>query len=492
VEVATAAQLHSALDNAEPGDVVVLADGVYQGKFVADQPGTQAAPITLCGSRNAILNAEGPSGGYVLHLNNADHWRITGITVRHGQKGIMLDETDHAVIDRVEVHDIGDEGIHLRKFSSHNVVRDSVVHDTGNRNTKFGEGIYIGSARSNWSSISGDQPDASNDNLIEGNTIYNVTGEPVDIKEGTERGVLRGNSFDGSSIVSSGADSWVDVKGRDWLIEGNVGVNSPMDGFQTHEIVDGWGTRNVFRDNVADVNGPGFGFSLTPIRANVVECSNDVSDGAEGYANVACEGGEGGDVAPVPAPDPTPSVPASECPAATISVSTSSDLEDALDDAGPGDVIVLAPHRYAGEFETRGSGTETEPIWLCGQGAVLVGEGIDGGEVLSFNRASHWRVQQLTLTEGQTGLEIKASEDIHVARIFVTDIGDEGVVVKYGSSRSTLVDVSIDTVGLRRDRNGYGFIVTDSDATRIENATILAAPAGDYRIDASATGTVVG
>ncbi|NTV39918.1 MAG: hypothetical protein HGA51_08195, partial [Demequinaceae bacterium] len=303
VRVANGVELQAALGRATPGDVIQLADGVYQGKFVADHPATAAKPITVCGSRGAILNAEGPSGGYVLHLLNADYWRIEGITARHGQKGIILDETDYAVLSGVEVYDTGDEAIHLRDFSSHNVVTGVVVHDTGRRNTKFGEGVYVGSAQSNWSSVSGGVPDESDFNVIEFSTIYNTTGESVDIKEGTQGGVLRGNHFDGAGLVVSGADSWVDVKGKGWLIEGNVGVNSPMDGFQTHEIVTGWGTGNTFRNNTADVNGPGFGFSLTPVRANVVECSNSVTRGAEGYANVSCV--EGGGV-PTPEPTPTP------------------------------------------------------------------------------------------------------------------------------------------------------------------------------------------
>ncbi|MCU1424390.1 MAG: hypothetical protein JWM51_681, partial [Microbacteriaceae bacterium] len=73
-----------------------------------------------------------------------------------------------------------------------------------------------------------------------------------------------------------------------YVIEANTGRNSPMDGFQTHEILDGWGTDNVFRNNVAEVNGPGFGYSLTPERDNVVECSNTASGAKGGDMNVTC------------------------------------------------------------------------------------------------------------------------------------------------------------------------------------------------------------
>ena len=71
------------------------------------------------------------------------------------------------------------------------------------------------------------------------------------------------------------------------MIDGNTGTDSPGDGFQTHEILDGWGTTNVFRTNTATLNGPGMGYSLTPERANVVECNN-TSDTADALSNVTC------------------------------------------------------------------------------------------------------------------------------------------------------------------------------------------------------------
>src|SRR2546421_3506581 len=55
VNVANAAQLKAALLGAHPGDVVHLADGTYKGAFYATVSGTSTAPITLTGSRNAVL-----------------------------------------------------------------------------------------------------------------------------------------------------------------------------------------------------------------------------------------------------------------------------------------------------------------------------------------------------------------------------------------------------------------------------------------------------
>lgn len=286
--VTTADELHAALATAAAGDVITMAPGVYEGQFVATTSGTAASLITLCGGADAVIDGGGTRKGYGFHLDGAQYWHLQGFTVTNAQKGVMADGTVGSVIEGLTVHHIGDEAIHLRRHSTDNVVRGSTIYDTGNRREKFGEGVYVGTATSNWCDITDCEPDRSDRNLVEHNTIYDVTAEAVDIKEGTTGGIVRANTFDGSSLVEDGADSWVDVKGNDWLIEDNVGENSTMDGFQVHDVEDGWGRGNLFRGNTAVVNGPGFGFSLTPPQDNVVECANTVTGADEGFSNEPC------------------------------------------------------------------------------------------------------------------------------------------------------------------------------------------------------------
>jgi hypothetical protein len=265
-----------------------MAAGVYADRFVASAAGTETQPIFLCGAADAVIDGGGVDGGYGFHLDGASYWRLVGFTVRNSQKGVMADGAQHVVVDGLTVEQIGDEAIHLRRSSSDNIVRNNTVRETGKRRERFGEGIYIGTAESNWCEISGCAPDTSDRNVIQGNEITAVTAEAVDIKEGTTGGVVSGNTFDGGALSGSHADSWVDVKGNDWTIERNIGRNSIEDGFQTHEIREGWGRGNVFRGNTAEVNGPGFGFRLTPVNDNRVGCDNKVTGAAEGFANVDC------------------------------------------------------------------------------------------------------------------------------------------------------------------------------------------------------------
>jgi hypothetical protein len=306
VVVDTVEEIRAALASARPGDVIRVADGSYQFKprLVASANGTAKAPITLRGSRQAVLRTKNTSGDYGLHITG-DYWRIEGLTVAHATKGIVLDGSVGTVIDGVEVYDIGDEGVHFRSCSSDGVLRRSLIHDTGRNSPQYGEGVYVGSANSNWSSfrctdrVEGGSSKADNTErvLIEDNVISDTTAEGADLKEGTDSGTLRRNQFTrtGASGLNS-ADSAVDAKGNGWVIEDNVvsdanapwdddGVSRPSkfaDGFQSHSVYNGYGTGNAFRRNRVVGAIAGFGIGMYPRLANTVTCDNAAPGAAKG------------------------------------------------------------------------------------------------------------------------------------------------------------------------------------------------------------------
>lgn len=277
--VSSAEELQQAIGAAKPGDVIRMAAGTYQGKFVAQASGTRDQPIYLCGEANAVLDGGGVKEGYAFHLNRASFWRLVGFTVRNSQKGVMADTTRGSIIQGLTVHSIGDEAIHLRNFSTGNIVQYNKIYNTGLRREKFGEGVYLGSAVSNWKPVTGGQMDKSDNNVVRGNVIR-ATAEAIDIKEGTSGGRIINNIFDGSAITGDKHnDSWVDVKGNGYVIEGNTGKKTPLDGFQTHEIVKGWGTNNVFRNNNITLGGGGGVGINDTAGGNRIDCSNKTRDG---------------------------------------------------------------------------------------------------------------------------------------------------------------------------------------------------------------------
>jgi hypothetical protein len=289
--VADAAQLGRALASATPGTAIVMVPGTYAGHFVASVSGTSGAPITLCGPRQAVIDGGSIQAGYAVHLDGASWWRLVGFTVQGAQKGVVTDHANHVLLSGLYVHGVGDEAIHLRSFSSDDTVEGVVVRDTGHLRTKFGEGIYIGSAHSNWCKYSSCGPDASDRDVIRDNDVSQTTAENIDIKEGTTGGVVVGNHLSGVGMVSSAATAWVNAKGNGWKITGNVGQQSVGDGFQVHQVYPGWGEQNVFRGNHASVNGPGYGIYVQHRSlATVLTCDNTATAAESGLSNISCAG----------------------------------------------------------------------------------------------------------------------------------------------------------------------------------------------------------
>lgn len=309
VQVNSSAALAAALANAKPGDVINLADGKYQGRqlatipvggkfytgsFVLSKSGTASNPIVIQGSRNAVIDGNGLGGTYGLYLINANYVQLKGFTVSNAQKGIILDNANNNLIEDVEVTETGMEGIHLRSFSSNNVVRNNYIHHIG-RSKKTGvidegyaEGVYIGTANSNWGTYTNGQPDKADNNRIIGNRIEYTGGEGIDVKEGTTNGLIENNTFNNAGIAGGFSDSWIDVKGNKWTISGNKGINALKDGYQVHGVYAGWGNNNTFTNNVAEkVKEYGF-WVQNNVQGTIIACSNTAPGAPLGLANVTC------------------------------------------------------------------------------------------------------------------------------------------------------------------------------------------------------------
>ena len=259
VFVSSAEQLSSALATARPGDQIRLADGVYQGRFVAQTQGTAEHPISLCGSRDAIL--EDNRRGYTLHLLHAEWWVMHGFTVTNGLKGVMLDWSFNNVLDSLAIHHIVGECVHFRRHSSRNSIQRSHIHHCGEGN-RYGEGVYIGSAPGNWSEYTEGQPDTAQDNRVEGNFIHDTSAEAVESKEGTRRTIVVGNLVErtgpqrcalyGGECGSDGADAAIATRGGDGRFECND-IRAPI-GLRGFSIYSG--------GSAGDGDGNGFRWNL--------------------------------------------------------------------------------------------------------------------------------------------------------------------------------------------------------------------------------------
>jgi hypothetical protein len=294
--VANSLELQIALITARPGQTIELADGTYRGNFVIASSGTSEAPITLRGQPGTVLDG----GAYFMNyglLVRGNFWRIENVSFRNAKKGIVLHGASNNVLSNIHVADIGEEAIRLRNFSSGNTVENCTIMRTGLLRAGYGEGIYIGTADGDWQDATAGMPDRS-----DGTRVLNcvlgphVSAELIDIKEGTSGGLIQGNVLNGTGVSGENfADSLVDIKGNAYVIAENraieAGPNALQDGIQVHQKLEGWGLRNLLRNNQLGLNVAGYGILVqtkeSDSGANRIENNNVVTGARRGVTNIA-------------------------------------------------------------------------------------------------------------------------------------------------------------------------------------------------------------
>lgn len=283
--------LQEAINNAIPGTLIEMRPGVYDRPrlfniTVNQKHGTATEPITICGPRRAVISAEGDydTHPYVFHIQDSSHINLAGFTVFKGLKGVVVERSHHVVLRRLWVHTVDQEGIRVRHNSTNVAIKGCMVTDTGRTAPGIGEGIYVGSSYNS-------ALDMCLNTTIVGNRIGpGVTAECIDVKENTQGGLIQRNVLDGSGMGGENfADSWVDIKGTGWVVEGNTGYNTVLDGFTTH-VKPGLlsGQYNVFASNTCHL-GTGTGDCIgvfcgdlnspSPGCDNTVKCDNVAVEG---------------------------------------------------------------------------------------------------------------------------------------------------------------------------------------------------------------------
>lgn len=245
----------------DAGDDIVITSPSMAGYSASNPP----KGIWIVGpvGKTAVINRGTTASGYALHLDGANYAQVENLKIIGGQKGVMVDETNFSRLINCDIGFMGQEAVHYRNFSSDNLIQGCIVHDSGQTGDgSNAEGIYFGQANTNWDasySRTAGKPDTSNRNSAIGNTLTNIKAELFDVKEGTTGGVIKDNTGSGSAIAGNNdADSYIDVKGNDYLVEGNT-FNNPssvmVHAITTHINYAGYGNRNVFKDNTLVAGG---------------------------------------------------------------------------------------------------------------------------------------------------------------------------------------------------------------------------------------------
>ncbi|MDJ0347972.1 right-handed parallel beta-helix repeat-containing protein [Cryobacterium sp. PH29-G1] len=165
-----------------------------------------------------------------------------------------------------------------------------------------------------------------------------------------------------------------------------------------------------------------------------------------------------------PAPAPISTHRYEDCPAATVTVTTSQELMTAVSKAQPGTVITMAPGTYTGQIKMTANGTAANPIWVCGpRSAVINIGGIQDDHGIQITNSSNLVVAGMTVTNGLKGISVVRSNHVTIADTLVDNIGYEGIHLRAFTTDSTVVGNTITNTGKRNSFYGEGIYIGTSE-----------------------------
>ncbi|MEV7767365.1 right-handed parallel beta-helix repeat-containing protein [Microbacterium sp. NPDC086615] len=301
VVVSNTEDANAAIAAATPGTSIRLSDGVYGPLTVSHKHGSASQMISLCGSRNAVVqaypNPVNMNGDIGVRVYNSSFIHVNGFTITNAQKGVELRYTDDSRFYGLRIKNTAQGGMYAQKNSSNNLFAANTISDTGLDGTipgdgvtwfqdgRYGEGIYIGNSQGNNSCTGPCDVDNSDGNIVVWNTITNVTAEGIEAKESSTGGLIYNNTIVFSAQHEQSIYAALQVKGDDYLVMKNTVTSGLRFGMRTTTTQIGtrdWGYRNVFADNAITLTGaiepPEMGFYEREDRSrNVFGCDNTLA-----------------------------------------------------------------------------------------------------------------------------------------------------------------------------------------------------------------------
>ncbi len=187
IAVADGDNLQAKIDAAAGGDVLVLGAGTYRGFRIDQRRFTEDKPLVIKaapGAKPLILGSD--YRGNLARIGNSSYIVLDGLTLENSNQPIYCTSVDHAIFIHLEVHNTGQEILHVRGASRYVDIRNCKLYDSGHRRPQWSEGIYIGTG----------QPPYENVEYvwIEGNDIrHTANSEGINIKSRSYHVTIRGN-----------------------------------------------------------------------------------------------------------------------------------------------------------------------------------------------------------------------------------------------------------------------------------------------------------
>ncbi|CAM9319381.1 unnamed protein product [Sphacelaria rigidula] len=220
INVTPKESIQAAVDEAQPGDTVVLGDGEYAQDFKSVRDGTPENRITITGSRKAVVH--GKSNSRMIEINHSyitlDGFTASGLSSSSDgskpedfvdkcvyvlgtnppeavrENGAEYESSlDGMVVSNMHLKECGGECLRLRSFITNAEVVGNKIEGCGRHDFSFestsvnGEAIYVGTSSNQWDDGKNSRagPDLSKYIWIHENEIDSQGNECVDVKEGT-------------------------------------------------------------------------------------------------------------------------------------------------------------------------------------------------------------------------------------------------------------------------------------------------------------------
>ncbi len=236
--------LISVINMAKGGDTIMVTAGTYSALHIQDLNFTAEKPLVIKSIEKggAVIKSETIKSGSTLEIRNCSYIKLDGFVIEGGLWGVYIKSSDHIILMDNEVKETGQEGIHIGYSSKYIDVIGNHVHDTGNTNPKWGEGIYVGSGSYGRNR---NFPDNCEYVWIENNIVHDCgKGDGINIKGESFHITVIGNEV---YNISPGTE----VQYNQAAISIESAGNSVENNYRLDELRDVW----IINNTVHDVSG---------------------------------------------------------------------------------------------------------------------------------------------------------------------------------------------------------------------------------------------
>ncbi|TNF45535.1 MAG: hypothetical protein EP310_01405, partial [Bacteroidetes bacterium] len=231
--------LNLIVNSAKGGDTLLVKPGSFSEVSLTDKNFSEHKPLIVKAESPGIIVVSGNSvsRGSALELNNCSYIVFDGITFTNAMWGIYVKNSSNIVLLNNEIYGTGQEGCHIGRSSKYVDVIGNKIHNTGKFNSKWAEGVYVGSGsygRSNF-------PDNCEFIWIEGNHIYETgNAEAINVKSECFHVTIRNNKIHdirpGTSEQYNQAA--ITVEGGENSIKNNYRLNEKRDVWIENNTID--------------------------------------------------------------------------------------------------------------------------------------------------------------------------------------------------------------------------------------------------------------